>query len=156
MKMFFLLFTGFCLVFSMHVDAAVCPTEISPCFCLERAETNTSSLFCVSPNANNISRVIDVLETFLTTPDISPLESLQFQNGAYRFGMTSIPKQIRHFTKLNRFDVKRNKITFIESGAFNFTATLLELDLSDNLITAIAPGAFQGFILLILILFLNH
>ena len=119
--------------------------QYAPCECLENSlSPATIGLNCADRKAND-SRISDVLDYFLASPDISPLGQLRLNNGLDKSSqLTRVPRQIKFFPQLNYVSLAINKITSIESGAFNFTATLLVLDLQRNEITTIAPGAFLG------------
>ena len=58
--------------------------------------------------------------------------------------LTRIPVQLSTLPELLEVDLHSNKITIIKSGAFNFEKTLNQLILSNNVISTIENGAFQG------------
>lgn len=140
----------FWLIISLVESVIICPPPdtYSPCNNCRKvpSSSDTIVLNCDRRNAENLndSRISDILDTFLKTPSVSPLEALDLRSNRL---LTHIPIQIAQFARLNYVDLSDNNITSIEPGAFNFTATLKRLDLSHNIqLSTIAPGAFQGFI----------
>ena len=132
---------GIVCLFLTVETAVICPTKVnySPCDCYEYS-SNTIWINCRGQNLTN-SRVSGILNVFLTSPGVSPVGKLSLQNNK----LTRVPNQIKLFPQLVEVWLSDNKITSIQSGAFNFTTTTVEwLVLSDNPVATIAPGAFQG------------
>ena len=59
-------------------------------------------------------------------------------------GLTRVPSELTGFGRLENVHLSGNRIQSIDSGTFNFTATLKRLDLSSNGLTRIEPVAFKG------------
>ena len=78
----------------------------------------------------------------ISWPRVSPLRLLDISNNRLTY---RIPKQLTQFAMLNNIALDNNRITTIETGAFNFSSEILtRLALNNNPITAIQEGAFQG------------
>ena len=130
--------------FKTVIEAQVrCPTvlRILPCQCSEDPFEGggTSQLRCYRLNVED-ETLSDVLDVFLTTPLLSPLTRLD----AFRKRLTKIPEQLPRFPRLNSVQLYNNDIHHIPSGAFNFNANMFILNLRDNQLATIEPGAFQG------------
>jgi Leucine-rich repeat (LRR) protein len=82
----------------------------------------------------------DILDALLTTPNVSPVSFLNLFGNA----LTYVPPQLSRFTHLNEVSLAHNNITFLQSGAFEFTPPLQWLFLQSNQITKIEEGAFKG------------
>lgn len=80
------------------------------------------------------------MDSLLSTPGISPVSILFLSNNL----LTRVPDQIRFFPKLITANLDYNKLTSIDSGAFNFTSKLSYLNIFGNQIATIDPGAFLG------------
>jgi len=83
-----------------------------------------------------------MLDSFITTPGVSPMAELNLFNSQ----LTRVPNQIKYFPQLEIVYLNDNKIESIDAGTFNFTGTsrVLYIYLNDNQLSTIAPGAFQG------------
>jgi hypothetical protein len=130
------------LMVAVVQSAIVCPPfEIySPCTCTEPPiSPNTIEIDCVYRFLSD-SRMNEIMNALLTTPDISPV-SILFLSNNY---LTRVPDQIRFFPKLITANLDYNKLTSIDYSAFNFTSKLSYLNIFGNEIATIAPGAFQG------------
>ncbi len=68
------------------------------------------------------------------------LQYLELRN----IGIKQIPSQISSFTELKHLNLDGNSISTIKTGALSFSVPALELRLSNNKISLIEPGAFQG------------
>ena len=116
------------------------PEAYAPCYCgYTSLEPNAIALTCDSFNLTD-SEVSDILDTFLSTPDISPLVLLSLRNNQ----LTRVPSQMQLFTELQVIDLENNAITSVESGTFKFNADYLSLSLENNQLTTIAPDSFIG------------
>ena len=60
--------------------------------------------------------------------------------------VTRVPHQITSFKALEKLWLYGNQISTIKSGAFSFSVPVLYLNIHDNGIKEIEPGAFQGII----------
>ena len=105
------------------------------------------ALSCYGENLND-SRVSDILDAFITTPDVSPLTYLNLPSN----NLTRVPTQIKSFDQILVVNLRSNAITSIQSSAFYLTDsynsnpyTYPYFDLTSNQLTTIAPGAFTGF-----------
>jgi Leucine-rich repeat (LRR) protein len=89
-------------------------------------------------------RASAILNAFVpsATNEISPLTRLTMNANR----MTRIPQEILLFNQLDTFEFDGNKIaTVITSDSFNsLTGKLAYIDLSNNGLSHIEPGAFQG------------
>jgi Leucine-rich repeat (LRR) protein len=134
------------LLSSSLAEAAVtCPPIefYSPCECTEWTGTGTIRLSCFARNLTD-SKATEILQVFLTTPEVSPVGILKLDRNL----LTRIPDEIHQFPQLVRVQLDSNNITSIDTaGTFKFTSTapLQLLMLYNTQLTTIAPGAFQGF-----------
>jgi hypothetical protein len=121
--------------------AVVCPnpSDYSPCECNDRGD-ETVILNCRGRQLND-SKVSDILDSFISTPGVSPLASLNL----WQNKLTRGPKQVKLFNRLEHLDLEGNQIRTVESGAFK-SNQLLSVFLSDNQLVDIEPGAFEGVI----------
>lgn len=121
--------------------AVVCPypSDYSPCECNDRGD-ETVILNCRGRQLND-SKVSDILDSFISTPGVSPLASLNL----WQNKLTRVPKQVKLFNRLEHLDLEGNQIRTVESGAFK-SNQLLSVFLSDNQLVDIEPGAFEGVI----------
>ena len=137
------------------VREVVCPTITSPlCSCGENSDKpGTVQFTCgyliiaqgeqLLHKVSGDSIVSELLDTFLTTKNVSPLTHLVLQLN----NLTRIPHQIRKFHQLGSIVLNNNEIKSIDSGAFNFTGITAKLiNVEVNGLETIAPGAFQGLI----------
>jgi len=83
-----------------------------------------------------MSRMLD----WILLSSAKTLKSLKVR----RINITEIPSQIPSFTALERLDLLGNSISTIKSGALSFSVPVIQLMLSNNNISSIEPGAFQG------------
>ena len=122
--------------------ASICPPvdAYAPCDCMDY--NPGIYLLCFNRNLTD-SKVSAILDAFLTTPGVSPVDYLDLSGNL----LTRVPNQIKSFTHLGVVHLKKNAITSIESGDFDFQSTvnpLQNLILENNQITTIAPGAFKS------------
>ena len=134
------------LLLTVAVEAdVVCPAPdaYAPCRCTEDLPTNVGGikLNCFDRNLSGLN-ASDILDAFLTTPDISPLSTLDLSFNQ----LISIPSQIRSFPHLQSVYIIHNSIESIAFGDFNITGRDTTLNFFNNQLTTIAPGAFAGFI----------
>ena len=148
------LLIGVAYLSMLSVEAeVVCPQikvrSSAPCSCEEYLKkpgtVQFQCGFLPSTGDESVSRLLD---TFLTTPrvspSISPLVHLVLRNN-----LTRVPRQIQFFPQLESINLNHNNIKAIESGAFNFKDTIARLvSVEVNGLETIAPGAFKGLILL--------
>ena len=98
-----------------YYSSTVCPVaeDIFPCKCeRSRVGDGTVSLFCEGLNLDDV-KASRILESFLRTPDVSPLGMAVFSKNK----LTRIPNQLRLFNRLRSVDFSRNVISSIEPGA---------------------------------------
>ena len=119
----------------------VCPPIplIEPCQCGFYGQIGAINLFCTGRNLND-AEVSRILNVFLSHPNVSALGKVSLGHNR----LTRVPMQFRRFPQLDHVDLDYNNITFIQSGAFQFTKTLQKLSLKSNSLTEIDAGAFQG------------
>ena len=129
-------------------DAATCPPDnvILPCTCSDMIGSSVHvTLNCAGKGLTD-SRASEILQFFLTTPNVSPLGRLDMNNNPL---LTRIPSEIKLFTQLGNFvQLNDNSITSIESDAFQFldeANPIQNFYLNSNKLTTIVPGAFKGF-----------
>jgi len=58
--------------------------------------------------------------------------------------VTRVPHKIASFKALRKVWLHHNRISTIKSGAFSFSVPVSLLNIKDNGIKEIEPGAFQG------------
>ena len=100
-----------------YYSPVICPEveDISPCKCeRSRGGDGTVALFCEGLNLNDVN-ASRILESFLRTPDVSPIGMVVFSKNK----LTRIPKQLRHFNRMRSVDFSRNLISSIETGAIS-------------------------------------
>ena len=102
----------------------ICPpkADYEPCECGDytAGADGSISLYCDNQNLGD-SKISDILDRFLMKKgEISPLGDLQLRANQ----LSRVPKQIQHFKRLDNVNLASNKITTVESGDFNFNATL--------------------------------
>ena len=117
------------------------PEAYAPCYCgpTISSKPNVIQLGC---DANlTDSKLNDILDAFLSTPDISTLITLDLRNNQL---MTRVPSQVKLFNHLLFTDLYKNAITSIESGTFKFNDKGWHLVLASNQLTTFPPGAFIG------------
>ena len=121
--------------------AVVCPPDdaYDPCECYEFiGKPGTITLDCVNRNLTD-SRMSEILNAFLTNPNISPVAEIELTSNQ----LTRVPSQIRSFRQLENVFIVDNPIKSIEAGDFNITGNYPSLYIGGQL-TTIAPGAFKG------------
>ena len=151
-----LLFCSICssfLLVSMVVEAVVfCPpaAAYAPCKCQEfndfTEDSGTIKIDCSFQSVDDV-RVSEVLDAFLTTPNVSPVEKLDLEYNK----LTRVPLKVHNkfFPKLLTVLLSSNQITSVDATeVFDFTENLSGLFLYQNQLTTIAPGAFKGSIIL--------
>ena len=118
----------------------VCPPAVNllPCLCTGSGE-GKGDLQCGGTNLND-DTASQILHQFNNPQLLTFLYKVYMDDNQ----LTIVPNQIPLFPQLNSVRFGSNQITIVESGAFNFSATLFELHLQNNLITTIETGAFQG------------
>ena len=138
---------GFNLLFGWTSTLHVCPTKnIFPCRCEDYTGNGTYGLFnCWLPQRvpvsdAQMSEMLDLFYIDATANNIVPLRRMNVPG----ISLTRVPEQIRHLDQLNWLDLSFNQINSIRNGEFNFTAMLRVLRLSNNNISLIEDGAFQG------------
>ena len=145
------LFAVCCSFLMRRVTVAdvVCPPEdaYTPCYCTEYFTTTGQSVITLDCSYANLgdAKASDILDAFLSTPDVSPLGRLNL----FRCQLSFIPEQIEYLNQLIYVHLASNNITTIESGAFNFIGpdnSFRYLTLDSNQVTTIAPGALKGII----------
>ena len=125
------------------VDAAGCPvhsTDISPCLCEEFESPIETRLSCDDQILLGDVGASRVLLKMLNPASSSALTTIHLDSA----GLTRVPSELTRFARLENVHLSGNRIQSIDSGTFNFTATLKRLDLSSNGLTRIEPGAFKG------------
>ena len=142
-KFVFTVACSFFLLSSLQLAqaAVVCPPNdaYDPCGCYEFVSKNDTILLdCKNRNLTD-SRMSEILNAFLTNPDISPVAEIDLRSNQ----LTRVPSQIRSFRQLENVDIIDNPIQFIEEGDFNITGNYPSLNIGPQL-TTIAPGAFKG------------
>ena len=90
----------------------------------------------------------DILDAFLSNPNVSPLLSLDLQNNQ----LTEVPQQLSRLEKLVRVNLMQNRIRTIRTEAFVFVPqnhqedrTRMDVYLDENGISTIEPMAFLGY-----------
>ena len=119
------------------------PETYAPCYCGPNfKKPNTIQLSCFEFQSLNLtdSEVSDILDVFVTTPDISPMIIFD----AHTNQLTRIPSQIKLLNDLISINFYKNSITSVESGTFKFNDKGWFLDLGANKLTTIPPGTFKG------------
>ena len=129
------------LLCTTYAQSTTCPpaASVSPCVCRDNNDGVTVFLNCYNQNLDD-TKISQILNSFLSTSGVSPLGRLDL----FFNKLTKVPAEIPQFPQLDLVYLYRNSIDSVKSGAFNFAKTLVRLDLYDNQITAIEPGAFQG------------
>lgn len=129
------------LLCTTYAQSTTCPpaASVSPCVCRDNNDGVTVFLNCYNQNLDD-TKISQILNSFLSTSGVSPLGRLDL----FFNKLTKVPVEIPQFPQLDLVYLYRNSIDSVKSGAFNFAKTLVRLDLYDNQITAIEPGAFQG------------
>ena len=119
----------------------ICPPAIDlvPCTCTGSGVLGNGNLDCGNKNLND-DLASRILNTFICPQSLSLLYKVNMSNNQ----LTRIPVQLSTLPELLEVDLHSNKITIIKSGAFNFEKTLNQLILSNNVISTIENGAFQG------------
>jgi len=74
---------------------------------------------------------------------LSSAKNLEYM-ALHNIGITQITSKISSFRALKYLHLEENSITTIKNGALSFSVPVLELRLSNNNISSIEPGAFQG------------
>ena len=129
-------------------SSTICPkpSDYWPCVCekiIAGINPDTLKLSCNRKNLTD-SRVSEILDTFLSNPEISPLSHLNFEFNQ----LTRVPNQVKLFHRLYVIHLQNNSIETIHSGAFMSTRRggldRLNVYLNDNKINRVEPGAFQG------------
>ena len=115
-----------------------CPAvSILPCTCLPTSGSTTSlTISCAAQGLTDSE-----MEAIVTNIDpTTPLDT--FDLGSNK--LTRIPKGLPQFTQLVNLVVSSNSIAAIESGDLSVTGPVKTLDLSSNLIAAIADASLPG------------
>ena len=125
---------------TVYAQTLTCPpaASVSPCVCRDNNDGVTVFLNCYNQNLDD-TKISQILNTFLSG-GVSPLGRLDL----FFNKLTKVPVEIPQFPQLDLVYLYRNSIDSVKSGAFNFGKTLVRLDLYDNQIATIEPGAFQG------------
>jgi len=84
----------------------------------------------------SVSRILD----WILLSSSKTLEILKIS----LIGITEIPSQIPSFTALTYLNLGSNSISTIKNGALIFSVPVSALELGQNKINSIEPGAFQG------------
>ena len=119
----------------------VCPPSaaIAPCRCGVESITGEIALDCFNKHVGD-ANMSDILDVFLTTPELSALPAIFVEYN----DLTYVPHQLKFFPKVDLI-LADNKITIIEKDSLNYQVSgKSAIDLSDNGLTTIAPGAFRG------------
>lgn len=146
------------LLSSSMEGSVVCPPPDAyvPCTCGEYSNNSDLIFLDCADKKLNDWQASQILDAFLSTPGLSPLGRLDL----YSNQLTHVPIQIRLLPQLEEIRLFFNAITSVESGAFNFvkdtTSTvnppvIVYLELSINQLVTIAPGAFKGFVRLLIL-----
>jgi len=88
-------------------------------------------------NDETVDRIMD----WLLLSSANTLEEMVI---AYMNQVTRVPHKIVSFRALRKVWLYSNNISIIKSGAFSFSVPVSHLDIGDNGIHEIEPGAFQG------------
>lgn len=92
---------------------------------------------------NNGDLKDDLVQTILkslTARSIVSLRSLHIADNL----LTIVPPEVARFNYLSSIDLENNKLTQLLNGQFRFYVPVDRLNLGHNLISSIAPEAFQG------------
>ena len=119
-------------------------TSYFPCSCTPDLSIDDNdphiTLICDKLNLTD-SKMSDILDAFLTTPNVSKILRLALPGN----NLTRVPDQIRLFTRLIYVDLEDNHIQTIHSGAFVSHLDQHYVFLDNNKISHLEPDAFQGF-----------
>jgi len=88
-------------------------------------------------NDETVDRIMD----WLLLSSTNTLEEISI---IYMNQVTRVPQKIASFKALRKLWLYNNNISTIKSGAFSFSFPVYVLDISDNGINEIEPGAFHG------------
>lgn len=110
-----------------------------PCNCSSGNGDGTGVLDCSDTNLND-DLASHILDLFITPESISLLYRINLENNQ----LTLVPSQIPIFPQLIYVDLSFNQITMIQTGAFDFSKTVDQLILSNNIIRTIEADAFLG------------
>ena len=131
-------------------DTNYCPSadSILPCQCISYPTSHGDkiSLVCSMVNDNlDDSKFSEILQAFVDSSAWNELVDISAYGNSL---ITKIPLEISRFPSLSRIVLSNNKITSIQSGAFDLSSapsppSSVEIDLSNNEITSIDTGAFN-------------
>lgn len=82
---------------------------------------------------------VDEVLQALSEPGIST--TIEF--AVYNSSLTKVPTNLSNLPELNLIWLHENQITSIPSGAFKSSRAYIKINLSKNLISSIEPGAFD-------------
>ena len=121
-----------------------CPSPadvIAPCTCKNSGNNVTIKIDC-RKKALDDSTMSDILSAILSDTKASPVRVLDLAENA----LTIVPLEIPLFKQLANVDLSANQIDKIPRGAFNFDEATerIQINLNNNPLTVIQPGAFQG------------
>ena len=129
---------------AFYDDTNYCPSadSISPCQCnsYPTSRGNNIHLDCGWTHLGD-SKFSEVLQLIWENNGWNKLGSIV----AFSCSLTKIPDEITRFRSLGKIELYNNRITSIESGAFDFSSApyRVEIDLTNNDITFIDTGAFN-------------
>ena len=136
----------------------VCPpyAAIGPCTCGVRENSPSDkeiTLNCFQRYLGD-ARISDILDVFLTSPGLLPFYQIDLQEN----NLTRVPHQLNLLLKAGGFikttNLEYNELTSIEKNSFKYRVSdTSKILLSSNQMTAIAPGAFRGNLLIICLSF---
>ena len=140
---------------ALAIDALVCPpaASISPCECAQLGTTpdigyDTLLISCGGQNLGD-SRASEILNAFLA-PGVSLVGMIMFNGNK----LTYVPRLIKQFYSLIYVNLENNDIATIGPNDLSFNMLTYSLRLRNNSeLTAIAPGAFEGYLFLLIISF---
>ena len=123
------------------------PSDYFPCKCEPEIFFSNGTLLelnCRDKNIND-SRISEILDAFLLTPEVTSLSILNLGSNQ----LTRVPDQVRRFDRLESIYLEKNIINSVHSGAFVFPIESqiqqkVEIRLNQNEISQVEPGAFQG------------
>jgi len=121
----------------------ICPslTVLDQCTCDDSGDTVTIKIDCRN-KALDDSTMSDILSAILSDTVASPVRVLDLAANA----LTIVPLEIPLLKQLANVDLSANQIDKIPRGAFNFDEATerIQINLNNNPLTVIQPGAFQG------------